>query len=254
MLIMQPAAPSADTHGGENGQTPVLIILHQLPVELLLDITDLLPPVDILALRATSRFLRATLKRPVWSNVKRARRKERAARKAFIRRLDRDAFHRLCAAEHGTRRPWRRSGKAVCAACKATHPPSSFTPSQLSRAPEKRTCRGRQGALRACEHVRLGDAETFTTEVCARPPWRDLMLGSRVEPISRHACKVGWCETSFGFSSTKAKVDPESWGRSPAYGEVVWEWGTWLELKRGSGSLSSPACKRWLAYVERAKW
>lgn len=229
---MQPAAHSADTHGGENGQTPVLIILHQLPVELLLDITDLLPPVDILALRATSRFLSATLKRPLWMNVKRARRKERAARKAFIRRLDRDAFHRLCAAEHGTRRPWRRSGKAVCAACKTTHPPSSFTPSQLSRAPEKRTCRGRQGALRAYEHVRLGDAETFTTEVCARPPWRDLMLGSRAEPISRHTCKVEWCETSFGFS-TKVKVDPESWGRSPAYGEVVWEWSTWLELKRG---------------------
>lgn len=58
------------------------------------------------------------------------------------------------------------------------------------------------------------------------------MLGSRAEPISRHTCKVEWCETSFGFS-TKVKVDPESWGRSPAYGEVVWEWSTWLELKRG---------------------
>ncbi|KAF2475118.1 uncharacterized protein BDR25DRAFT_300964 [Lindgomyces ingoldianus] len=116
--------------------------LHQLPAELLLQIGKYLSPDGIFAIRLVSRDLHTTFEPPL-----------------ILGPLERDYFRALLRRDllswHSR---WERFKglvnlpKAVCSACKFTHPKSQFSLHQLSEQPGLRVCLGAENALKICQH------------------------------------------------------------------------------------------------------
>ncbi|KAH7045218.1 hypothetical protein B0J12DRAFT_757688 [Macrophomina phaseolina] len=160
--------------------------LHLLPLDILyyLATHHIRSPADLLAFLAATRALR-------FSPIIHAPPPLRQTSRAFLQRLDRDAFARACDAEDRERQRQRqqaapsspphaplpptrlvqcRRGDAdararardpllPCAGCETLHPASRFSAAQLARAGAARHCRGSDGVLRVCPHMAFTYAE-----------------------------------------------------------------------------------------------
>lgn len=156
--------------------------LHRLPLDILFYLTThyVSDPVDLLALRATTRALR-------FSPIIHPPPTFHQTSRDFLKRLRRDHFTRACDAENEKRQrqqtvppPSRwatiRKPLHLCSGCQDQHPSSHFSSIQLARAPESRRCKGTNGAVRVCPHLAFTFAELRQIEEQGRTaPWTILL-------------------------------------------------------------------------------
>ncbi|OCL04132.1 hypothetical protein AOQ84DRAFT_417000, partial [Glonium stellatum] len=126
----------AETHNATQSR------LYQLPPELLFLIQEYLSNLEIMALRAASRKFLHTFEAPK-ANCSDTRK--------FREVVRRGKFREICQRE---RDGHLHASHCVCSICMTIHPKAFFSPSERTRAPERRTCLGTHGVIELCRHIR----------------------------------------------------------------------------------------------------
>lgn len=131
-----------------------LCSFYRLPVELIIQIVQLLPSLDKFCLRMTSRRFASIIKRTgvqTWQ--------EYFDKAGVEARLSRDRFTKLADAEVVTA---QSPDKLLCRPCWTSHPRRYFEETEIFQSGRVRRCRGHMCLLEICPHLWLNREEVLT--------------------------------------------------------------------------------------------
>ena len=128
-------------------------VLQNLPLELLLDITTLLPPVYIISLSYTCRHFRQSLDFRVEEMLRAPKtHKSTSTSTRKSRAIKSQRLELLCLLDRDDMIP---QDKLICSACTTTHSKSLFSQESLDRDNTERQCVGTMGRIWVCPHFKL---------------------------------------------------------------------------------------------------